>query len=41
MRVILVIEVETNPVSLQEFKEEIKEHLLELVDVVNIELEVP
>jgi len=41
MRIILVIEVEANPVSLQELKEQVKEHLLELVDVINVELEVP
>lgn len=41
MRIILVIEAEVNTTSLQELKEQVKEHLLELVDVINVELEVP
>ena len=41
MRIILIVEAEVNTTSLQELKEQVKEHLMELVDVINVELEVP
>jgi len=41
MRLILTIEIEAHPANLKELEEEIKSHLLELVDVVDIKLEAP